>query len=464
MISIDMKKSILFIPASIHSHIIPTMYLADMVKDDYNIYFAVTNTALAEIVHINGFNSVFTGSFRVAVGMESFYIQHFKKKNSRWALLNCILREDIYRHRQAELLELVENIAPDVIIIDIFNSTDFLVLYEKFKNIKYVFLNPMLSTYAEQLMTGAGDSKSNGNTVRKRGRDRNFFNLLDIALNLAETRQLKKIVKRSGVSENHPFFFNKFGRCLFKNIPELILAPSELEYFGNSATDTQHYLGFCIQENGKDKEPDPNFTREFEEIKIKRLNGTRIIYCSFGTYDQQSDALLISFLVRLQDALLNFTDIHLVIAVNGVVKEFFEKTHKKKPNTSIFQYVPQKQVLANADLFVTHGGLGSVKESIFYGVPMLIYPLDLAYDQNDNSEKIIHHKLGMRGVLRIESVVEIRGKLKKMLEDDSFQKNVNTFRSKALLAYGTDDTLFRIRNIFNGHEERKSNEEHLYRS
>ena len=37
-------------------------------------------------------------------------------------------------------------------------------------------------------------------------------------------------------------------------------------------------------------------------------------------------------------------------------------------------YVNQVKVLQNTDLFITHSGMNSVNESLYYGVPMVLYP------------------------------------------------------------------------------------------
>ena len=40
----------------------------------------------------------------------------------------------------------------------------------------------------------------------------------------------------------------------------------------------------------------------------------------------------------------------------------------------MFPSVPQLEVLSRAGVFVTHGGMNSVHESLAYGVPMLLVP------------------------------------------------------------------------------------------
>jgi MGT family glycosyltransferase len=44
------------------------------------------------------------------------------------------------------------------------------------------------------------------------------------------------------------------------------------------------------------------------------------------------------------------------------------------PNFIIQPYVPQLEVLKMADVFITHGGMGSVSEGLLHGVPLIVVP------------------------------------------------------------------------------------------
>ena len=46
-------------------------------------------------------------------------------------------------------------------------------------------------------------------------------------------------------------------------------------------------------------------------------------------------------------------------------------------NFLVRNFVPQLQVLERADLFVTHGGMNSVHEGLWYGVPLIAIPQQL---------------------------------------------------------------------------------------
>jgi MGT family glycosyltransferase len=43
-------------------------------------------------------------------------------------------------------------------------------------------------------------------------------------------------------------------------------------------------------------------------------------------------------------------------------------------NFQVAPHVAQLEVLAEADVFVSHGGLNSTMESLFYGVPLVVMP------------------------------------------------------------------------------------------
>lgn len=94
-----MKKSILFLPASIRSHVVPALYLADLLGKEYDIHFAITSEILKKIVKKQGHYAIRTGNFRVALGMESLYIFEKKKRISKWETLKSVLNNELYDYK-----------------------------------------------------------------------------------------------------------------------------------------------------------------------------------------------------------------------------------------------------------------------------------------------------------------------------------------------------------------------------
>lgn len=64
------------------------------------------------------------------------------------------------------------------------------------------------------------------------------------------------------------------------------------------------------------------------------------------------------------------------------------------PNIKIYPFVPQLRILQKASLFITHGGMNSVNEAIYFGVPMVVIPL--ATDQPTVAARIAELNLGRK--------------------------------------------------------------------
>jgi hypothetical protein len=76
-----MKSNVLFITASIRSHVMPSLFIADLLSDEYDIHYAVTNDVLKEIVIVNGYNAILNSGFRPCIGIEGRFLKEVKKKN-----------------------------------------------------------------------------------------------------------------------------------------------------------------------------------------------------------------------------------------------------------------------------------------------------------------------------------------------------------------------------------------------
>jgi zeaxanthin glucosyltransferase len=69
----------------------------------------------------------------------------------------------------------------------------------------------------------------------------------------------------------------------------------------------------------------------------------------------------------------------------------------RSANVYVSSWMPQMTALSRASLMLNHAGIGTVKECILSGVPMVALPL--MRDQFDCAERIVHHGLGVQGDL-----------------------------------------------------------------
>jgi len=118
-------------------------------------------------------------------------------------------------------------------------------------------------------------------------------------------------------------------------------------------------------------------------------------------------------------------------------------------NFYFFLRVPQLMILKKADLFITHGGLGSLKEAILLQVPMLVYPLDLSSDQKGNAQKIEFQKLRISGSFKSDGLKEIEEKTLKLLREPIYKQNVKAFSDKCTSAKNYPTNLTTILNFIN---------------
>jgi MGT family glycosyltransferase len=53
---------------------------------------------------------------------------------------------------------------------------------------------------------------------------------------------------------------------------------------------------------------------------------------------------------------------------------FFNQPEQGHKNFLVQNEVPQLEILQRAALFISHGGMNSVSEALFYGVPLIVIP------------------------------------------------------------------------------------------
>jgi len=95
---------------------------------------------------------------------------------------------------------------------------------------------------------------------------------------------------------------------------------------------------------------------------------------------------------------------------------------------TVTPWVPQLEILRHAALMITHGGLGTVKECLFHGVPMIAFPL--MDDQPANARRIVHHGFGLAGDVRTVTPDEIRELVGRVDGDPAFRERVARMRQR----------------------------------
>lgn len=130
---------------------------------------------------------------------------------------------------------------------------------------------------------------------------------------------------------------------------------------------------------------DPSL-RNSVSFPFHRLSGSSVVYVSLGTvYQTNRDFYRTSF-----ESFEN----HPALFVLSVGRQTDPSALGPIPDNFIVQQVvPQLELLPSTDLFVTHGGINSVHEGLYYDVPLVVVPQQ--FEQLLNGRQVTRHGAGV---------------------------------------------------------------------
>jgi MGT family glycosyltransferase len=122
----------------------------------------------------------------------------------------------------------------------------------------------------------------------------------------------------------------------------------------------------------------------FEAPHLPRNDGP-LVYVSFGSLGAMDVALMERLIAVFATLPMRF-----LVSVGG-----FRDTYRSVPdNVHLASWYPQPSVVAQAALFIHHGGNNSLCEALTFGVPSLVMPY--CWDGHDNARRIEECNIGMQ--------------------------------------------------------------------
>jgi UDP:flavonoid glycosyltransferase YjiC (YdhE family) len=397
---------ILFLPYHGIGHFNPCFVAADMLRSEgHDVHFAGA-AYFHKLVSQRGYTYTPLKSLPFGSGFERWLNEVEGKKNIYFAELKDRVTNRLYRLRKQELLQVIQTYAPDIILLDAVQATDFIVLYEHLKQrrIRIAILHTMLPTFVRagrppvDSLVFPQDKAGHREEVRKlklrrwkaTWKSRMKFLFFDDDV-IIQKQILKNRVPRMYCA--HELTLVPFSTA---RIQEIIFAPRTFDFPEFTLYPWQKYVGFMHGSAQQTDLGDDDFDRQRETIwKDKSVDGVKYIYCSFGTVDVKDKQLRDRVLTELPKVARLDSSLRFVVvskepfpsgSLDGLEDRFF-----------IFKSVPQRVVLAQADVFITHGGLSSIKEAVEAEVPMLMMPVHQDFDPKGNSARVAYHKLGLLG-------------------------------------------------------------------
>jgi zeaxanthin glucosyltransferase len=202
---------------------------------------------------------------------------------------------------------------------------------------------------------------------------------------------------------------------------ELIQCPRELEVPEN-LVDGDEEVFYVEPSVDLDRHDDRGFPWE-------RLDPARkILYASLGsqTYLGGREKAA-AFLRAVAEGAARRPGWQLVLSTGGIA----EPGELPLPADAVaLPWIPQLAVLERAAVMITHGGLGTIKECIASGVPMVVCPV--ARDQPENARRVVHHGLGLAGDFNAPDPDGLFALAERVSADPPFRENVERMRRRFL--------------------------------
>ncbi|MGC4378495.1 macrolide family glycosyltransferase [Fictibacillus sp. Mic-4] len=188
----------------------------------------------------------------------------------------------------------------------------------------------------------------------------------------------------------------------------IVYTTREFQPFGETFDPTYKFVG-----------PSISLRRAQENFDFTALKEKSLIYISLGTVLNQN----IDFYKLCFKAFEN-TDHTVVMSIGNKVQR--SDLGEIPKNFIVKNYVPQTELLKYTKAFITHGGMNSAHEGLYYGVPLVVIPLSA--DQPIIAGQVA--KLGAGIQLQMQSLTahQLREAVDHVLSDPSFHKAAATIK------------------------------------
>ncbi len=107
----------------------------------------------------------------------------------------------------------------------------------------------------------------------------------------------------------------------------------------------------------------------------------------------------------------------------------------RTPNIHLFERLPQLAVLGRADLAITWGGAGTIRECINHGVPMVVLPAWT--DQFGNAARVVSCNVGVRGDITGVTPEKLTAMVEHILTDKTIRSSVSAMRTQCNVSQET---------------------------
>lgn len=218
------------------------------------------------------------------------------------------------------------------------------------------------------------------------------------------------------LQEKYALPANVFDFAVHKEKLNIVFTSKLFQPHSESFDDSYKFVGPSIYE------------RMDESMASLHLNKKRkLIYISMGTIFNNDHTFFTSCIQAFAQ-----TEYHTIISIGH---RFRKSDFPNLPaNISIANHIPQLALLPHVSVFISHGGMNSVNESLYYGVPLIVIPQMI--EQKFNAYRVRQLQAGLYLRKRDVSVDKLRQLAEKITHDRTFRTNALQVRKSFIDAGG----------------------------
>lgn len=233
---------------------------------------------------------------------------------------------------------------------------------------------------------------------------RHFFLTLTEWLRMPVYYQLLYIAQHEGIQVG----WGDYGHRLLG--PEFILGPQAVDFPRRKSLDSRLYVGACV---------DLHIVEE--RFDWSQLDSNRpVVYCAIGSHggywNQTNRRRLVESVIA-------------AFKTNPAWQLLLQISDKDDPasfgplpdNVHTATWFPQLQILERASLIISHGGFGTVREALYYGVPLVIFPFGV--DQPGNAARVAHWRVGLIGNIQTVTPQTISAMVETIFKKSIYREN-----------------------------------------
>lgn len=227
-------------------------------------------------------------------------------------------------------------------------------------------------------------------------------------------RQLIDVFSRIG-TPYHGLLYHIFDVFACVGDLNIVFNTREFQPFVNKLQGNFHFVGASIPER-----------RDVISEEFQNLGKKPLVYVSLGTLHNDKPEFFRNCIQALKDS-----SCEVIISIGKSVKA--ADLGPLPAHIKVYPFVPQLHILKHASAFVTHGGMNSLNEGLYFGVPVIVCPQQI--EQAFNGRRL--QKIGVAKTLGTSnpSVEQLKSGIESIINNTEIKQRTAAY-GKTLQAAG----------------------------